>query len=128
MFFLKIVFSSIRRPGLRVVAIALFYSFRRCLHLLTEPRVRGLCVHGGSKIDDEAQDVKGKDKSNDPLEHGRDVFVFGKVERGKGNGEHELDQDKREFGPEGDAEDAVLAVLWRTRSESWVTHSSVRGD
>jgi hypothetical protein len=70
----------------------------------------GLCADGGGEVDPEGDCVEGEDDGDDPLEDGGGVVVVGEVAAGKGYGEDDLDEDKGELDPEGDAEDAVFAV------------------
>lgn len=68
-------------------------------------------MDGGQEIDDKRKDVECKDKCDDPFEDGGDVLVVAPVCRDEDDGENELNDDEGEFHPEGDAEDAVLAVV-----------------
>lgn len=83
------------------------------LHLvgLCEAGGDGLGADGGEEVDDEGEDVKGEDEGDDPFEDGGDVFVVAPVGGDEDDCEDELDDDEGEFYPEGDAEDAVLAVV-----------------
>lgn len=79
---------------------------------LFEAAARVLCVDGGDEVDEEGEDVKGEDEGDDPLKDGGDVAVVGEGGGGEDDGEGELDEDKGELDPKGDAEGAVLAVPW----------------
>jgi hypothetical protein len=95
-----------------VVAAAVLATIRR-LHLvsLCEARRDGLGADGGQEVDDEGEDVKGEDEGNDPFEDGGDVVVVAPVGADEDDCEDELDDDEGGLYPEGDAEDAVLAVV-----------------
>ena len=70
-----------------------------------------IAPHSRNKIDEEGEDVEGEDEGDGPFEDGRGVvFVFcaGDAE---GDGERDFDDYEEEFGPEGGAEDAVLAEV-----------------
>lgn len=69
-----------------------------------------LCVYGRPQVDVEGEDVKREDEGDDPLEHGARVVVLGEGAGDEADGEEDLDDDEEELDPEGDAEDAVLAV------------------
>lgn len=80
---------------------------------LDEARGVGLGADGGQEVDDKGEDVKGEDEGDDPLEDGGDVVVVAPVGGDEDDGQDELDEDKGELDVEGDAEDAVLAVVCR---------------
>ena len=66
----------------------------------------------GQQIHKECQDIKGEDERDDPFEDGR--YILPVIKRGadedgsKGN----FDEDKGEFKPEGEAQDAVLTEVY----------------
>ena len=68
---------------------------------------------GRVQVDIEREHIGREDEGDDPLEHGARVVVAGKGARDEGDGEQDLDDDKGELDPEGEAEDAVFAVAWR---------------
>lgn len=70
-----------------------------------------LGVDGGPEIDDEGQDVKGKDESDNPLEDGGGILLVSGGEGTKQDDENELGGEEGELEPEGDSEKRVLAVL-----------------
>ena len=76
-----------------------------------EPVLFPLRLGRRQEIDDEAPDVEDVNERDDPLEDGADVVVFVELRDGEDDGERDLDQDEGEFEPEGDAEDAVFAVV-----------------
>lgn len=69
-----------------------------------------LGVDGRPQVDVEAEDVGAKDEGDDPLDDGARVVVLGEGARHEGNGQQDLDDDKDELDPEGDAQDGVRAV------------------
>lgn len=70
-----------------------------------------LCAGGGPEVHGEGEDVEGEDEGDDPLQVGADVLLVGAGGDAKGHGQGELEEDEGELDPEGEAEDAVLAVL-----------------
>jgi hypothetical protein len=67
--------------------------------------------HRWNKINRKAPNIKRINERDDPFAHGRRRVVFLIAEHAKGDGETELQEDEGEFYPEGDAQDAVLAVV-----------------
>ena len=80
------------------------------------PELDVLLLGGGSRVqvDDKREDVGGEDEGDDPLEDGGGVVVACGHAGGEGDGEHDLDDDEGKLDPEGNAEDAVLAVAFLT--------------
>lgn len=75
--------------------------------------MRGVLGGGGRvQVDVEGEDVGGEDEGDDPLEHGAGVVVAGEGAGDEGDGQQYLDDDEGELNPEGEAQDAVLAVAW----------------
>ncbi len=69
-------------------------------------------ARGGIEVDAEGEDIKGENKGDDPLDNGTAGGVVGEGEGDEGDGEDDLDEDEGELDPEGDAEDAEMAVFW----------------
>lgn len=88
-------------PILRVVPLSHSFDISA---LLRAPR-------RGQEIDEESENVEGEDEGDEPLEHGGDVLLDGEGREGEDDGEDDFDDDEGEFGPEGEAQDAVLAEV-----------------
>lgn len=100
-----------RLGGVGVVVAGLLDLGRGRVHAR---RLEGAAVGGvarGPQVDDEGEDVEGEDEGDGPLEDGGVVEVVVQVAHAEADGEAELDDDEDELDPEGDAQDAVLAVL-----------------
>lgn len=69
-----------------------------------------LGVDGRVQVDVEGEDVEAEDEGDDPLEHGGGVVEAVLCQDDKGDGQGDGDEDEGELDPEGDAQDAVLAV------------------
>lgn len=65
---------------------------------------------GGIQIDPKRKDIETKNKRNRPLQHRGGVVVLSEIATSKRDGQDDLDDDKRQLDPEGNAEDAVLAI------------------
>ena len=72
-----------------------------------------LGVNSRYEIDDEGEDVEGEDESDGPFEHCGCVVGTFEVGYSEADGEGDFDQDEGELDPEGEAQDAVLAEVWR---------------
>lgn len=70
-----------------------------------------LGAHARQEIEEEGEDVEGEDQGDQPFDDGGDVGVFAKGGGGEDDGQEGLDDDEGQFHPEGDAEDAVVAVV-----------------
>jgi hypothetical protein len=66
---------------------------------------------GREEIDEEGENVKGKDERDGPFEDGGDVVAFSLVADAKCDGQSNFDKDKEEFDPEGNAKDTMLAEV-----------------
>ena len=66
------------------------------------------CRH---QIHEECQDIECEHERNDPLEHGCDILLVVETRGGKDDSKTDFDEDEEEFGPEAEAEDAVLAEV-----------------
>ena len=83
------------------------------LHLLADALGQVmLCPHGRKEIEKEGEDVESEDEGDDPLEDSRDVLLRGEHRSGEDDGEDKLDKYEGELDPEGDAQDAVVAILY----------------
>jgi hypothetical protein len=67
--------------------------------------------HSRNKINRKTPHVKRIYERNNPLTHGSRIIVVLIAEDAERDREAELDEDEGEFDPEGDAQDAVLAVV-----------------
>lgn len=74
------------------------------LMLLRRPRRR-------QEIHEESQDVKRENERDDPLNDGPNVRPALVRRCAEDDGEYYFQDDKDEFGPEGEAEDSVLAEM-----------------
>ena len=63
------------------------------------------------QIHEKRQDIKSENERNHPFKHGRDILLSLPAGGGEHNGEHDFNEDEGEFGPEGPAQDAVLAEV-----------------
>lgn len=70
-----------------------------------------LGAHGGHEVDGIAPHVEGEDERDDPLAHGGGVVVVPLAQHAERDGQAQLDEDEEQLHPEGDAQDAVLAVV-----------------
>ena len=70
-----------------------------------------LGLNTGQKIQEEAQDIEGERERHNPLEDGGDVVQTAEIGDSKHYRERDFDQDKGQFRPEGDAQDAVVAIV-----------------
>ena len=66
---------------------------------------------GRVQVDVEGKDVGREDEGDDPLQDGAGVVVLRGGADGKGDGQGDLDDDEGELDEEGDAQDAVFAVV-----------------
>jgi len=101
--------STVRRQGrTRLVSMVNLFHF-----LLERPALRHMVrgSHAGQEIQQERQDVEGKDQCDDPFKHGGDILVTREGRAREGNGQGNLDEDEREFDPEADAQDPVGSVV-----------------
>ncbi len=87
----------------------------------------GLCEDGRVQIYEEGKDVKGKDGGNDPLKDGGNIGVFGECGACEDDGEDQLDEDKGEFDPKGDAQDAMVSVFCGKKAVSLCRRRRRRG-
>ena len=67
--------------------------------------------HSRQQINKETHDPKGENEGDDPLEHSASLEPFRKRADGEGDGEGDLDEDEKELDPEGDAQDAEVALV-----------------
>lgn len=83
------------------------------LHLprLDEALSAVLCPHGRPQVDGKGQHVESEDEGDNPLEDGGRVAIACPRRGSECDAEEELGEDEGELDPEGDCEDAVLAVL-----------------
>lgn len=65
----------------------------------------------GEQIQQEADDVTGEDESDDPLQYRSRIPVALVGHGAKHDGQPDLHQDEGEFDPEGDSQDALVAVV-----------------
>lgn len=63
------------------------------------------------QIHKKRQDIKRENERYHPLNHGGDVLLAAERGGSEDDGQDDLDKDEDEFGPEGKAEDAVLAEV-----------------
>ena len=63
------------------------------------------------QIHKKRQHIKRKNKRNDPFKHGRDILLVIESRTHEDDGEADFDEDEDQFGPEAEAEDAVLAEV-----------------
>lgn len=63
------------------------------------------------EIQEEAQNVERERECHNPLKDGGDISGLSEVGGCKYDGERNFDQNEGEFDPEGDTEDAVVAVM-----------------
>ncbi len=63
------------------------------------------------EVDEERADVESKDEGDGPLEACGDVFILFEVGDGEDDCEGDFDEDKDEFNPEGEPENAVLTEV-----------------
>jgi len=63
------------------------------------------------QIHKESQHIKRKNNRDDPLEHRRHIFLLVETRAREYHREDQLYDDEDEFGPEGEAQDAVLAEV-----------------
>jgi hypothetical protein len=82
-------------------------------HRLGKACVGGLCADGRVQVNEEGDDVEGKDEGDDPLKDGGNVVVFGDAAGDKGDGEAEFDDNKGKLDPERDSKDTVLPMDWK---------------
>lgn len=71
-----------------------------------------LCANRGDEINGKTPYVEGVDKRDDPLQDGSRVPNVFPVTYAESNGQCELHENKSEFNPEGNAKDAVFAVMY----------------
>ena len=72
--------------------------------LLRTPRRR-------QQIHKKRKNVKSENQRYDPLQHGRHVLLGPEQRRCKRDGEANFYEDESEFGPEAEAQDAMLAEV-----------------
>lgn len=95
---------------------SLLHMARRDVPILTRPERATLAgAHGRVQVDEEGEDVHGEDEGDEPLEDGGRVEVVREVAGDEGDGEDDFDDNEGELNEEGEAEDAVFAVVWRGR-------------
>jgi hypothetical protein len=70
-----------------------------------------LCPDGGEEVDGEAEDVKGVDEGDDPLENGSDVAVLCLLRDTEDDAQADFNDDESKLDPERVGEDRVLAVV-----------------
>lgn len=85
--------------------------FVRHLPRLYEPLTVVLCLDSRPQVDRKRDNVEREDEGDDPLNDSCCVAVVCPSERHESDSQEELDEDEEELDPEGDSEDAVIAVL-----------------
>lgn len=70
-----------------------------------------LCVNSWEEINEERKDVEGEDECNGPFEDSSCVVGFLEIGGSESDCESDLEEDEREFDPERDTEDAMLAEV-----------------
>lgn len=109
-------------PSVQPVAIAIAISIPiPILHLyiilrlpLTHVFEVGLLLRRPPRrqqIHEESEDVKGKQERDDPLKDSPDILLSTETRRAEDDRQDDFGNDEREFGPEGEAQDAVLAEV-----------------
>ncbi len=109
-------------PSVRAITIAIAIAISIPIHHL-HPVLRlplTHMLHVGTllgrpprrqEIHEESKDVKSEDERDDPLKNSRDVLVAFEARRAKHYRQQDFHNDEGELGPEGEAQDAMLAEV-----------------
>lgn len=85
-----------------------------------------LGLDGWPQVDEERKDVEGEDERNHPFQNSSNVIHLSEVGNSESDGKGQFDKDKCELDPEGDAKNAVFAVLCKNGMVSYIPRRSGR--
>ena len=82
------------------------------LELRCPSSTTGLSSDSRQQINEKAKNPESEHEGNDPFQYGTNLCPLGKGADSESYRQCDFNQDEREFDPEGDAQDTVLALVY----------------